>query len=326
MEGFEHYQPRTHLSISSLMNFSRCPRRFFYQSGCRLQKGEEHAALKYGSGIHAALPHLLSGDEKTRMNRAIAAFRKIFDEEYDNSIADKKRNLSRAKAMLYDFWSSHSHTNSLYSLESPPKTGVKMEDGTSDWEIPFAIDIGIGVPLVGRIDALVRHRDTKALWALEWKTSSELSDRFLNSFENSPQACCYTLALKLYTNEHIEGTMVEGLRVSHVNAENMIRPISIPDFKINNFVKWARFQGAMLLKMEQMQDFHQDYSGCTPYAMFGMPGYVCDYRDLCNVGDWTTLKGFYAVSADRPFILGEGALKTSSTPGRFSLPVVQEAT
>lgn len=317
------YKKRSHLSISSLLSFARCPRKYFYSSGCRLQSLDgPHPALMFGSAMHNALPELLQGEEATKMDRAIAKFRAIFTEEIDTLSNDSKRNISRAKAMLYDFYCSHSASGSLYQLVPPPAARLKIEDEVSDWEVPFALDIGLSVPLVGRIDALVRHRDTKRLWGLEWKTSSELSTRFIQSFQNSPQVIAYTLALRIFTSEPVEGIMVEGIRVSPKNCETMLMPISVPDFKVDAFIKWARYNGNMLLECERLGEFPQFLSGCNPYSMFGSPGYDCDFAALCSVPDWTQLKGLYAVGDDRPFVLK--AVDGDDNPvKRVALPVVQ---
>lgn len=321
-EGFkEYYNHRQWLSISSLLSFARCPRRYFYGSGCRLRPvGGEHSALLFGSAIHKALPELLTGDDK-KMERAVAAFASVFDETADPTISDKKRCLSRAKAMLLDFYISHLGRNSLYSLLPPPGPALELEDKVSDYEVPFAIDIGLDVPLVGRIDGLVRHRDTGLLWGLEWKTSSELSARFLDSFQNSVQVIAYTLALRTYTNAKIEGVMVEGLRVSPSNAENLLTCVSVPDFKIDDFIKWARYHGNMLLQCERSGEFPKFFSGCTPYGMFGSQGYNCDFSNLCSVPDWTSLKNLYAVSNERPFVLNATGPDEPNL-AKLSLPVV----
>jgi len=66
---------------------------------------------------------------------------------------------------------------------------LKIEDSVSDMEVPFALDIGLAVPLVGRVDCLGLHRDTREPWGIEWKTTSELSTRFLEGFTFNPQVC-----------------------------------------------------------------------------------------------------------------------------------------
>lgn len=223
--------------------------------------------------------------------------------------------------MLYDFYICHQGRNSLYTLERKPEGAPEIVDAVSPWEVPFAIDIGLDVPLVGRIDGLVRHRDSRKLWGLEWKTTGELSTRFLQSFTNSPQVIAYTLALRIFTGEKVEGFIVEGLRVSKTNAETQSISISVQDFKVDDFISWARFHGRNLLDCERIGNFPKFFSGCNPYPMFGSPGYICDYANLCDVPDWTALKSFYATGTDRPFILASSA--ESNLPHNGELPTVQ---
>ena len=48
MTGMEFFTRTEHLSCSQCCKFSRCPRLWFYQYGCRMSRGEEHPALVFG--------------------------------------------------------------------------------------------------------------------------------------------------------------------------------------------------------------------------------------------------------------------------------------
>ena len=306
MTGIEHYQPRQWLSISSLVSFSRCPRKYFYSSGCRLgSPNGPHPALTFGQAIHKAHPQLLIGEDKTKIERALKDFSSIWTSEVDAQAQDKKRNINVAYRMLLDFYQGHSNGRSIYELVEPPKSNLIIAEDTNDFEVPFAIDIGLRVPLVGRIDALVRHRDSKKLWALEWKTASEVSQRFLEGFQRSPQCLAYCLALRVLTQEPVEGTMVEGLLVSTSRNLTQLIPVPALDHHIENFIKWATLMGGLLLECERLKEFPQHFTGCGPYSQFGMPGFSCEFGNLCDVPDWTRLKSLYATSEDRPFILAQ---------------------
>ena len=211
--------------------------------------------------------------------------------------------------MLEDYKASHADNRSIYRLLKPPSNALSIDDSVNDYEIAFAIDIGLDVPLVGRVDGLVEHRDTKDLWALEWKTTSELSSRFLDGFSLNPQIIGYSLALNTY-NLDVKGTIIEGIRVSKTNCETLCRPIFVQDHHFSMFKKWAQFHGAMLLQMEKSDDesgesFVQNISACTPYPQFGSPGYQCHFTTLCNLPQWADAKGLYKVEEDKPFLLSE---------------------
>ena len=87
--GLEHYREKEHVSVSSLTGFARCPRLYFYSSGCRLRPRSTHPALSYGSAIHMGMPYAIRG----QLEMAMVAFMKewgLGDEENDT-----KRNSGR---------------------------------------------------------------------------------------------------------------------------------------------------------------------------------------------------------------------------------------
>jgi hypothetical protein len=295
MTGLEHYHSREWFSVSSLVTASRCLRKYFYSSGCRLvPSGGEHVALLFGQAIHKALPAAYHQD----LDRAFADFNSV----WKDTPGDDKRNPVNAKLMLVDFALSHRPGYSFYTLLPPPRTDLEISDRVSDYEVPFALHIpGLPIPLVGRIDGLCRHRDTGELWALEYKTASELSQRFLSAFEWNTQVVAYTLALRVYTGETVRGCMVEALHVNKYKRNTQLQPVTVSDNQIEMFIRWAQFWGQAILECEKKGDFLQNASACNPYQQFGMPGYTCEYTYLCSQPDWTAMKDFYRVKEDRPF-------------------------
>lgn len=302
MTGLEHYRPRKHLSINSLTNFARCPRRFFYNSGCGLVGGSI-SAMVFGEAMHSALPSAYLG----QIGVAHDKFQRIWNLGVAESRAfeDDKRNNERALAMIENFAETHLPGQAIYDLLEPPG-GLKPPQGLetgSNWEIPFAIDIGLDVPLVGRIDGLARHRDSKEIYALEWKTTSEMSSRFFEGFGLSPQLLCYSLVLAASGLEP-RGAILEALRVSPSNAETMALPIEIEPWKHIEFLKWAQFHGKLLLECERLGEFPRHFSGCSTYSMFGQVGYTCDYKSLCSFEDWTTMRATMETRPEKEFIIG----------------------
>jgi len=302
MTNFNLYHKRTHLSISSLCAFARCPRMFFYSSGCGLSNGD-HPALAFGSGIHAALPHAFHGD----LSKASQAFVKCFGD----TPMDEKRNPLSATAILEDYKTSHENSRSIYVLRQPPSNAIRLDDQVSDWEVPFALDIGLDVPLVGRIDALCTHRDTGEPWCLEWKTTSELSTRFLDGFTINPQVYGYALAARSY-GINVRGTIVEGIRVAAPlkkskvqHVETLAQPIFISQHHLDDFLTWARWIGSQILECEKREEFPKDISACVPYPQFGQAGYQCKYQNLCLVQDWTSIASMFEVREPRPFKISE---------------------
>ena len=336
IEGFQHYQPRKWLSISSLVACARCPRRYFYSSGCRLIPAEgEHTALKFGEAIHAALPWILAGEKgveqyiekykkenpdldenSVKIVRAAARPASIAYSEFmrvwGSTLGDEKRNPENAKLMLLEYATSHRPGAGLFTLLQPPVGDIQVSDSVSPWEVPWAIDIGLDVPLVGRIDGMCKHRDTGEPFGLEFKTSSEMSARLVVGFEMNNQICGYTLALRLYTGEPVAGVMLDLIAVQKKGPSSMSYPIRVIQHQLEDFVQWARFWGQMILQCEKDQNFPRWYTGCTPYQSFGSPGFMCEYKNLCQTTDWTKFKDFYKVRADKPFDIG--AVKSVKVP------------
>ena len=300
MKGIEHYKPRSHLSVSSLLAFDRCPRKFFYQSGCRLEGLFEPNYFSFGTAIHKAAPLALLG----KLDESLIAFASVWEEEN----ADEKRNQSRGHEMLMDLHERFSQGRGIFQLQPPPPTSLEIDDAVSDYEIAWAIDIGLRVPLVGRTDSWAIRLADDTLWTIEYKTSSEVSTRLCDGLEFSPQPCLNVLALRTLSGLDIKGTIYVILRVSKANTETMVHPVYVQPHHLQDNLLWAQDAGARLLACEDAGIFPKNPSACTPYNQFGQPGFKCEYSSLCHLtDDWTEMLGNYHIGSDRPFILSKEA-------------------
>lgn len=302
----EWYVHPDHLSPTSTATFGRCPRRWMYRR-MGLESKEPKAALLYGSAFH----HAVGLAFHSRIAESIKAFAEVWDE----SLANDKRSLARATAMMMNFAQTHTPGKSLYSLIPPPR-GVEVPDRTSEWEVPFAIDIGIPVPIVGRVDGVGRHRDTGELWAIEFKTSGQLGAQFLSQFALDPQILTYALALGSYSTERVQGTIVEGVLVAKTKVENLCLPVYVREHSLRDVIEWyARAWIDMELYRELDKPFPMNLSSCSPYSGFGMPGYTCEYQGLCLAGDaWPDMLGMYEHVEPRKFELIETPVSTKGAP------------
>lgn len=305
------YKTREFVTITQLATFSRCPRKDFYANGVGLRRipvdGESGSqALFFGTCIHKAIGAYFSSGYS--FAKAIEAFRLA----WGDTIGDERRNSETARMMMASFASEHPKGGGLYEPLPPPSTAIKVadEDKISDWEVPFAIDVGIvhpetkkSIPLLGRIDGLCRSRMTGEVMENEYKTSYEVSDRIFSGFKRNPQIVGYTLAGRTGGYPSIRGSYVEILRSSNRQWETQIRPFDVADFELERFVNWARVMGQAVLDCEVKGNWPQWLTGCHPYSMFGIPGYICEYDPLCSVEDWSTMKNFYNVDYHVPFVL-----------------------
>lgn len=292
MNGIEHYKKRETQRQSSLCCFARCPRRYFYRYGCRLRATEEGKQLTFGKAIHIAIPHLFYGN----LTGALTAFSSVWGDQ----IGDDKRNLNRAEAILKDFMSSHAEGKSIYIPVSTKHLNIKPIEGISEFEIPFAVDVGLDIPFKGRIDCLGRHKETGELWIVDYKTTSQLGSLFLSAFSLCPQLLCYGLAAQTLLNEKIAGAFVEGLLVAKVSVGTAVIPVYFnPSFSFADIHKWIKWIYGRIEKCEKEENFEKDFTGCNSLATFGMPSYTCEFEPLCSVIDWTSLIDLFVVEDEK---------------------------
>lgn len=290
------YRPRKHLSISSLCVAGRCPRKFYYQYGLGLRRVSATNAMTYGTAIHRAVEHAYDGD--------IDAAMKAFQESFGDTECDEKRNPRRAEALLRDYMRTHRAGGSFYQLIEPPRV-VQAAEELSRYELVFAIDVGIDIPFVGRIDGVGKSTDTDELWAVEFKTSSRLGSQFLRGFQTNPQVIGYALALEQTTGKPVAGTIIEGLLAAKASTNTLLAPIHVAQHSKQQFVQWIIQISATISAWEQTEQFPQNFATCTPYPAFGSHGFPCDYEDLCLSVEPENLYGMFDVSPDKPF-LAEG--------------------
>jgi len=295
MKGFEHYKSKEHISPSSLSVFTRCPRKYFYQNGCRLQPPTSSTAMLFGEAMHYALPHAHKGE----IDKAFSAFNSIWK---DNA-GDNIRNSARAMLLIENFANAHSKNRSIYIPELPPKSNVKVTDCRSAYELAFAIDIGEDIPFVGRIDCVARHRDTGKLVAVEYKTASRLGNTYLESFRRNPQVIGYALALEALAGESVDTVYVEVLPTQKTQTQPIVIPINFLYNSYEPFIQSIKYYVQQIKQCEEMQNFPQNICACNSYSSYGMAGYNCPYVELCELKDWTLAKDDYIVNDYNPFII-----------------------
>lgn len=294
------YRKREYLSYSTLLSFARCPRRYMYQK-CGISTHDEAPALHYGTAMHKAIDIAVTQG----IDEAMAAF----DSVWDDRLADAKRSRVRARQQLSHFIFSHQKGRSLYErLPAPVVTnvsgveGLKLDESTSPLEIPFAIDIGLSVPLMGRLDGWCRHRDTGDTWGYEFKTASSLSGGLFDCLELNPQVLTYAFVLKTLTGEHIKGIMYEAMLIDAKKVESLTHPVMVHDHHIDAILVWLRFWGAMLLSCEERGEFPQNFAGCSSYPHFYKPGSNCEFQQLCRVPNWKDMVGYYLIKPEHSMV------------------------
>ncbi len=275
---------------SGAATFSRCPAAYLFSRLMGLNHpGAQVIALDYGTDMHLALPHCYDGI--ANVQKAVDVFSKSWNLR-PHGEGDTKRNTFRAQESLEDFCLSHDCKVCPYHVVDYNFT-APTEETTSENEIPFLIDIGGKLPLAGRIDSAMKWKSTGSLFALDYKTASEISPRYFDNFHNSLQACGYTLALSHLSGEHISGLAIEAIRVSPKNAENVIQLIHVQGHQIESFIRFANRTAADIIASCESGEFAKNPTGCSPYTMFGQPGRYCKYKSLCDSPNWKDMLSFY---------------------------------
>jgi hypothetical protein len=294
------YTKRDYLSITTLLEFVRCPRRHFYRKSGLVPRDADITALVYGSAMHKAVPICLTEGLKN----AFEAFSSVWDEK----LANDKRSTQRAYAQLSHFYHTHSGGRSIYSFEKPPRGDIALEEETSPLEVPAVIDVGLPIPLFVRIDGLVRHRDTGELWGWEFKTASRLNASLFEAMEFSPQVLSYTMALRTITGLDVRGMMAEGMLIDKAKVDNMLHPIPVQEHLMADILRWLKYWGSLLLACEEQytlqgaEAFVKNFAGCTPYVHHYTTGWPCEYMNLCRVPDYTQMISYYDVKEDHKAI------------------------
>jgi hypothetical protein len=273
-----------YVDTSSLDTFAGCPFKYMLS---RLEgveeKDREKIFLSYGTILHECLPMCYKCSLEEVLDRFASRWATTtYGEE------DPKRNSQTAGLLLENFWNNHHGSTCAYEpLDLNVKT-VETVDKVSEGEIPFLIDIGGVYPYAGRIDLPVRLKADGSYWALDFKTSSEVSERFFGGFINHPQTLGYTLALLQLANKPINGLIIEAVRVASIPKRpskvppNQWHPIYVPEHKLHWFMEWAKRLSQHIASCNEHKFWPRNPSACNPYSMFGMPGYTCKYKNICE--------------------------------------------
>jgi RecB family exonuclease len=292
-----------YIDASGISTFDRCPVKYLFERIIGLYPVESTTiAPDFGTAIHKALPLCYDGT----IDNGMAAFKVEWARlGYNSSNSDDKRNEVRAEDMLRNFAAQRKSTIRPYDVENidiVATTDVEVSDN----EVPFLIDIGGCLSAAGRIDAVVRWRSTGQLWALDYKTASEISARYFKGFENAPQTILYTVALSQIAGQRIQGMLIEALRVSPKNAETQLAFNFINDIQIESFLRQANDIADKIMTYNKDKKWPKKFTGCSSYGQFGIPGSNCPYLPLCMAKDWKSLARTYKhVEPFHPFKIGE---------------------
>jgi len=291
-----------YVSNSGLTDFRRCPARYYFKHILGIEaKGSMFSALEYGLALHRAIPYV----QRDRLNEANDIFRTSW--KGSGCEEDAKRNLLNASKMLEDFHRKNIQGKQrAYSLIEPPPC-PEFEDGYSDQEFAFCMHLSEhGIPFVGRIDGVGERNENGKIWGVEYKTTSEFGQRFLNSFEINSQILGYGTVLCLYYGiEQVEGFFLEAFRVTSKSPESYTVPIFIHETQVEMFIELFEKTLDEIVECVESGKFLQDVTACTTYNQHGSPGYLCEFSPLCKAQNEESfnhlIQGMYKKRRSSPF-------------------------
>lgn len=291
-----------HRSPSSMCQFVRCPRKYFYGRIMSLERSStgRDLAMRFGSALHAAAPY-------THRRDLDGAF-KAFDGEWKDGddYGDKKRTKRTANAIIAEMCRVHG-PECPYEPLTPADVGLKAKDPGMN-EVEFSVDIGLtsGKPLTGIIDTLGRVRSTQAIAVVDYKSASQIWGSFGELFALSPQIQTYVMASRVMGVD-VQAAFVEGILVSAGRVSITLVPLEIVEDVQDAMLDWWRSWDHRVEMCEQWEDsetnplrWEQNFCGCNPYACFGCQGFECEFDPLCSAGrNWRELVGTYQVRVEK---------------------------
>lgn len=210
--GFKIYRPKIH--SSTITQYQTCPRKFMYSELLHLQpKGYYASALSVGSIYHRYMECFYSGVSTHDADFKIAAhMTKTVDDllkdadalgilpngKSVNTIREhmtKDHALARAMAL----WSWH-------FSPFPPTTS------TDKWAV-VAVELSVETPqIAGRLDMILRNKDTGRLWIVDHKTTSQSPAHVSGAFKFAIQPFLYRKLAAAHFSEDPAGIIHNVIR------------------------------------------------------------------------------------------------------------------
>ena len=275
----------TYIDPSSFSEVNRCPAKYMFSRLMGLIPHESsRVALDYGTVMHMAIPHAYKDPKQ-----ALITFKAEWA-KYPHGEEDVKRNKIRAAASITNFHEKHQvspYKILSFDIEAP------THDEISKNEIPFLIDIGGPLAFAGRMDAVVKWIADDSLWALDYKTASEVSPRYFKSFHNAPATIGYTLAAQHVLGLKVDGLIIEAIRTTKANPATDLELIFVQRHQIESFILQVNNKAKDILFYNESKTWFKNCAGCACYTMFGTVGYSCPYMDICNSPDWRDSAQYY---------------------------------
>jgi hypothetical protein len=271
--GFQHA-----IDSTSLGDFKRCPRYYFYSMICGLSGGAESPHLTFGLMMHGASEHYAHA-------RAIGMGH---DDALDAALewvlgATWDRKLGRPWMSTHPLKTRKSLVQTvvwyLDQFEHDPLETVILENGKPAVELSFSFDSGYRVR--GEIVTFRGHFDRLAMLGghpviPDLKTTvSQLNDKWFAGWTPGNQFSMYALAGKIVYGFPVKSIVVDGIQVGAGFARFHRRPVPRSEDMIQ---EWHRDAGRWIGNMAdcaERADWPMNDKACDMYG-------GCQFRELCS--------------------------------------------
>ena len=188
---------------ASLYTQSACPRRLWYMGGRGLRYDTKSHKMEYGTAFHKALQeYYTTGNTKKSLALALEHY-----EQPDIHIPENDfRDIGHLAATLQQYFMTYEKLDGL-----KPDMGDEGPLLEQRFAIPYDTDgERIDVVLCGTIDMIGSFNGIPVL--VDHKTTALMQvDRYLESYQNSPQMMMYTMIHKHLFPDEDRGVVINGI-------------------------------------------------------------------------------------------------------------------
>jgi PD-(D/E)XK nuclease superfamily len=209
--------------------YQQCPRRRWWAyeyrgRGIEPVRGQP-SYLAVGSAIHTGIGSLLLGDGMSWAYLGVYdALRQGLDAPIDDRAVKRQAELYALVEALLRAWGA---VRLPYYRETFEVLDVERE------EEPF--DIGVGIKLMVRTDAVVRRKADGAVFIANWKTAKRCDRLWQEQWKYDPQTLSEVLPVEKRLGEKVSGVLIEGL----VKGEELEYPKGSGEWYYNSPLIWA---------------------------------------------------------------------------------------
>lgn len=273
---------------SILAAMARCSTKTFVRHGLGLTTREDAAALQAGRACHLAMESWLKNGDT---NAAMAALEGAYRAWAEARVEHTSRLAYANVASVMQAWFAAHDIRKLPFVVDPAMVEV-------GFEVPLDDD-GEFV-LVGRMDAVVRSRDTGGWYVHDTKTTSRITSDWVRTFDMDSQMSGYIWALQQTTGQRVIGAFVNVIELSRLpNSDRRCKQHGVAYTECGPLhARWDLF--ITQRTQAQLQQWRQtaiwlaqryrdllgaasDIHGAAKLPMEGAFGYVCRY---CEFFEW----------------------------------------